>query len=174
MIDRMMGVFKLDAKTFEDIEADQGATGQAAVIVLVVALLGGIGAGGFNAIMGEGDTFLTAFLFTVLSTVIGWVLWSVVTYFVGTALFGGQSSMGEMLRVIGFAYTPQLLRVIPCLGAIIGGLWTLAAGFVAVRQGLDLDNTKAFLTIVVGFIAYVALSVVLGGVTAGIGAVLGG
>ncbi len=69
--------------------------------------------------------------------------------------------MGEMLRVIGFAFTPQVLGIIPCVGAIAGAIWTLVAGFIAVRQGLDLDNTKAFLTIVVGLVVYLAISFVL-------------
>ena len=43
MIDRILGVFKLDADTFEQIEHDQSATTQAALVVLVVALAGIIG-----------------------------------------------------------------------------------------------------------------------------------
>ena len=57
---------------------------------------------------------------------------------------------------------------IPCIGWIIGLIWTLAAGFVAVRQGLDLDNMKAFFTIVIGFIVvaigYALIGLVLGGI----------
>jgi hypothetical protein len=32
------------------------------------------------------------------------------------------------------------------------------AGFVAIRQGLDLDNTKTFVTIIIGFFAYVVIA----------------
>ena len=79
-----------------------------------------------------------------------------------------------MLRVIGFAYSPQILNIIPCVGWIIGGIWSLIAGFIAVRQGLDLDNTKAFLTIAVGFVVYIVIFIVLGlifgGLSLGFGA----
>jgi hypothetical protein len=96
---------------------------------------------------------------------------------VGTTLFGGQADLGEMLRVIGFAYAPQILGIIPCIGAIIGFIWSLVAGFIAVRQGLDLDNTKAFLTIVIGFIAYLVVvflvGLVLGGGALALGALTG-
>ena len=37
------------------------------------------------------------------------------------------------------------------------------------RQGLDLDNTKAFLTIIVGFVAIVLISAVLGIIFGGFG-----
>ena len=83
------------------------------------------------------------------------------TWFVGTRLFKGQADLGEMLRVIGFAYLPMLLSIIPCIGGVIGILWTLTAGFIAIRQGLDLDNMKAFLTVLVGAVFYIALTAIL-------------
>jgi hypothetical protein len=66
-----------------------------------------------------------------------------------------------MLRVIGFAYAPQILGIIPCCGWFVGLIWSLAAVFVAVRQGLDVDNTNAFLTIIVGFVLYLIGSGIL-------------
>ncbi|RMG93190.1 MAG: hypothetical protein D6706_15800 [Chloroflexi bacterium] len=156
MLNRIIGVFKLDVNTFEEIEHDQNATGQAALIVLVIGLLSGIGQGIV------GDSFVSGLIVGLLSTLAGWVIWSAVTYFVGTSLFKGQADMGEMLRVIGFAYSPQILGIIPCLGQVIGAIWTLVAGFVAVRQGLDLDNTKAALTIGIGFVAYLVIFFIIG------------
>ena len=78
--------------------------------------------------------------------------------------------MGEMMRVLGFAYAPQVLSIIPCIGWLVGSIWSLIAAFIAVRQGLDLDNTKAFLTIIVGFVAIVLISAVLGIIFGGLGA----
>jgi uncharacterized membrane protein YeaQ/YmgE (transglycosylase-associated protein family) len=66
-----------------------------------------------------------------------------------------------MLRVIGFAYLPMLLSIIPCIGGFIGIIWALAAGFIAIRQGLDLDNTKAFFTVVIGAVVYLVLVAVV-------------
>ena len=159
MLDRIKGVLKLDVNTFEEIEKDESATGQAAIVVLIVALIGAIGSAiGANYLGGDATNGMIA---TVLSTLSGWVVWSGVTFFVGTKLFKGNSTIGQMLRVIGFSYAPQMLAIIPCLGGLIGMIWSLAAGFIAVRQGLDLDNTKAFFTIVIGFIAYVVVSAVI-------------
>jgi hypothetical protein len=172
LTERIVGVFKLDAHTFEEIEADQSATSQAAIVVLIVALVAAIGSG-LGASLTD-TSFISSFLSTLLTTFIGWVVWSAVTYFVGTSFFGGQADLGEMLRVIGFAYAPQILGIIPCIGWLIGAIWTLAAGFVAVRQGLDLDNTKALLTIVIGFIAYLVVFFILGLIFGTGAAVLGG
>lgn len=50
MIQRILGVIKLDVNTFEEIETDANATSQAAIIVAIVSLLSGIGSG-INASM---------------------------------------------------------------------------------------------------------------------------
>lgn len=150
MFNRIMGVFKLDVNTFEEVEHDETATGQAAIVVGLVALLSALGSG-LGASF-SGSNFLTSFIGTFVWAFVGWFLWSGVSYLVGTSLFGGQATLGEMLRVLGFAQAPQLLGIIPCLGGLVGAIWALIAGFIAIRQGLDLDNTKAFLTALIGFV----------------------
>ena len=46
MLDRIIGVLRLDAATYEEIEADESATSQAAIVVAIVAVVGGlVGAG---------------------------------------------------------------------------------------------------------------------------------
>lgn len=158
MFQRIIGVLMLNVNTFEEIEHDQSATGQAAIVVAIVAVLSGIGSGlgaSFNPEAGGG--FLSNFIASFVVTFIGWVLWSAVTYLVGTSLFQGQADMGEMLRVIGFAFAPQVLAIIPCIGWLVGLIWSLLAGFVAVRQGLDLTTGKALATILIGFVVYAVI-----------------
>jgi len=159
MLARFIGVFKLDSKTFEEIEHNASLTFPAALIVVLVSLILGVGNGIFNSLLGLG--FAKVFLSSLIIVVVGWLIWSFATWFVGTRLFKGQADLGEMLRVIGFAYLPLVLSIIPCVGGVIGVIWALAAGFVAIRQGLDLDNTKAFLTLLVGAILYIILTVIL-------------
>ena len=171
MLERVIGVFKLDVNVFEEIEHDQDATSQAVIIVAIVAVLSALGSG-IGASLGEGN-FFTSFIGTLIWAFVGWVVWSVVTYFVGTSLFGGEADMGEMLRVIGFAYAPQILGIIPCVGWIVGAIWSLIAGFIAVRQGLDLDNTKTFFTIVIGFVVYLVGFIILGIFIGGVSALFG-
>jgi hypothetical protein len=116
----------------------------------------GVGNGIFNGFLHR--SFLSGFIGSLLGVLLGWLLWSVVTWFVGTRFFKGEADLGQMLRVIGFAYTPMVLSIIPCVGGLIGIIWAIAAGFIAIRQGLDLDDMKAFLTVVVGALAYIALT----------------
>ena len=182
MMDRIIGVFKLDVNTFEEIEADQTATGQAALIVAVVGIFTAIsafvGARAGNAALGQlteqfGEMDLPmvptmspvgAALNALIGAFIAWFIWSGLTYLIGTKVFNGQADMGEMLRVIGFAQAPRLLGIfnfIPCLGWILGfvaWIWAIAAGFVAIRQGLDLDNVKTLLTIVASWVVAIMVN----------------
>lgn len=172
---RVIGVLKLDVDTYEEIEADETATSQAAIVVAIVAIIGGLIGGATTIIVG--GSFIGTFLQQVLTAFIGWLIWSYVTYFVGTSLFNGKSTPGEMLRVLGFAQAPGILVVIPICGWFIGWIWTLVCTFIAIRQGLDLDNIKALVTAVIAFFAvlfvYLIIGVILGILGLGAGAVGG-
>ncbi len=99
------------------------------------------------------------------------------TYLVGTKLFKGEATFGEMLRVIGFAYAPQMLGIVPCIGGIVGGIWSLIASYFAIKEGLDLDDTGTIVTILVGWLVTVVISAIVGmlgiGGAVGIGALSG-
>ena len=165
-LERIIGVFKLDVDTFEEIEHDPNATVQAAIIVAIVAFLSAFGSA-FGAIFGD-RSVISSFLSTLAWAFVGWFLWSAVTYFVGTSFFKGRATLDGMLRAIGFSYAPQMLAIIPCFGGIVGWAWSLLAGFLAVRQGLELDDTNACLTIIIGFFLYLVGFAVLGMITGGL------
>jgi hypothetical protein len=159
MLARIAGVFKLSAPTFEEIEHNTSLTLPAAIIVVLVSLISGVGNGLFNGFIHK--SFFGGFISSLVSVLFGWLLWSAVTWFVGTRFFNGEADLGQMLRVIGFAYLPMLLSIIPCIGGLIGIIWAIAAGFIAIRQGLDLDNTKAFFTVVFGALFYIVLTAIV-------------
>src|ERR687884_1201090 len=97
IVDRMKGAALLDIATYEEVEADTTATGQAAVVVAIVAVASAIGAlrGGGASIIGG-----------LIAAFVGWLVWSRVTYLLGTKVFGGTATWGELLRTIGFAQSP--------------------------------------------------------------------
>ncbi|MBN2007388.1 MAG: YIP1 family protein [Anaerolineae bacterium] len=179
MLDRVMRVIKLDKSVYAEVEADQMATSQAAIVVAIVAVLSAIGSGIGTFITAGGEGFIMAFLSAILGSFIGWLVWSAVTYFVGTSLFHGEATIGEMLRVIGFAQAPLALNVlsfIPCLGAIISlaaWLFSLYTGFLAIQEGLDLDTNKTIATVVIGWIVSLIVSLVIGMIFGGGMAIVG-
>ncbi|MFP4396035.1 MAG: YIP1 family protein [Anaerolineales bacterium] len=163
MIERIIGVFKLDRQTFTEIEHDQSALTEAAIVVAIVAFLAAIGSL-FNIFIGDGGAgnVLMAVIGTFLVTFINWIVWSAITYFVGTNLFGGEADLPEMMRVIGYAYAPQMLGIIPCLGTLVGAIWSLVASYFAIKEGLDLDDGKTIATVLIGWLITLLISGILG------------
>ena len=155
-LERMIGAAKLDVGTYEEVEHDLDATAQAAGVVAIVAVCAAIGGAshGSGGIIGR-----------PIAALIGWLIWSGVTYVIGTRLLGGTATWGEMLRTIGFAHAPgvlYLLAGLPLLGSLVGpavGIWMLAAGVIAVRQALDFSTGKALLTVLLGWVASVAFGI---------------
>jgi hypothetical protein len=172
-LNRVIGVLRLDVDTYEEIEADETATTQAAIVVAIVAIIGGLLGGATSIIVG--GSFIGSFLQQLLTAFIAWFIWSYVTYFVGTSFFNGKATSGEMLRVLGFAQAPGILVIIPVCGWFVGWIWTLVCTFIAIRQGLDLDNTKALVTAVIAFfvvlVVYLAIGAILGLLGIGAGAI---
>jgi hypothetical protein len=141
---RLMGAFALDPTIFEEVEADPRATGQAALVVLMSSVSAGIGARGW------GYTSVWGVLFISGLALVSWGVWAVVTFEIGTRLMPTaetRSDVGELLRTIGFASAPGILRVFGLVpGATlpafaIAAVWMLCALVVAVRQALDYTST---------------------------------
>jgi hypothetical protein len=141
--DRIIRAARLDAKLYEEVEADREATGQAMAVVVMSGVAAGIGTLGTGGLFGVvGGTLLA---------IGGWFVWAFLTYFIGTRLFSEpqtKADLGELLRTIGFASAPGLFRVfgfVPGLGPLIfmaAGIWMLVAMVIAVRQALDYTSTS--------------------------------
>lgn len=150
MIDRMKGAAVLDVQTYEEVEADTTATGQAAGVVVLVSIAHAIGA------VGRGGPGI---LMAAVMALAGWLVWAGVTYLIGDKLLKGTATWGELLRTIGFAQTPGLLvglAVVPLVGGlvrIVVAVWMLIAGIIAIRQALDFSTGKAVLTAFLGWLA---------------------
>jgi hypothetical protein len=157
--ERMIGAAKLEAKTYEEVEHDPSAIGQAMAVVALSVVASGIGSAGMGGIRG--------LVGGVIAALIGWFVWAGIIYLVGTQAMPEpqtKADLGQVLRTIGFAASPGLLNVlgiVPIFGGLIRlavMLWQLAATVVAVRQALDYETTgKAVVVCVLGFIAYVAV-----------------
>lgn len=160
IFDRMRGAATLDVPTYEEVEHDEKATGQAAVVVIIVAICSAIG-----AVWRGGPSIIAA----PIGAVLGWLLWAAVTYVIGDKLLGGTATWGELLRTIGFAQAPgvfMIFGIIPILGGLVRAVvavWLLITGVVAIRQALDFSTGKAVVTALLGWCALVALAFISGG-----------
>jgi hypothetical protein len=161
--DRIVGALKLDPKTYEEVEADQSAMGQAMTVVILAALASGIAAitSGFSVV-----------IVSIIAALIGWFIWAGLTYLIGTKIMAEpqtHADFGQLLRTIGFSAAPGLFKIvgiIPIIGwivAFLAGIWQLVAMVVAVRQALDYTSTgRAVVVCLIGWVVYMVVAVTVG------------
>ena len=171
LIDRMIRAAKLDASLYEEVEADKTATRQALLVVLIYSICAGIGSGLVNVWNESVGHFFLSLFVGLISALVFWLIWSLITYFIGTKLFRGpetSATYGELLRTIGFSAAPGVLTIlvfIPFVGGFISFLvwvWMLVAMVIAVRQALDFTTGRAIGTVVVGGIIYLVVALIIG------------
>jgi hypothetical protein len=177
-MERAMGAARLDVATYEEVEHDPGALGQAMTVVVVASVANGIGSAA--AAGGSGPGLVTG----IIASLIGWFVWAGLTYLVGTKVLPTektQADLGQLLRTTGFSAAPGtlgILGIVPVIGGLallVASLWQLAAMVVAVRQALDYDTTgRAIGVCLIGFLAYVLIGVVLVGSIVGAAVAVGG
>jgi len=137
---RFFGALVLDPATFEDVEADRHASGQAAAVVLLACV-----AGGFAAV-GSSSMTLPSFLIGMAATMGAWVVWAFLITTIGTQVTpepATSSRPGELLRTMGFAAAPGIFYAFGAMRAaapfafVMASIWMIAATVLAVRQALD-------------------------------------
>jgi hypothetical protein len=163
---RVIGALALDPAIYEEVEADRSATGQAFAIVVLSSVAAGIGSRGL------GGTTVPAVVFFAIVSLLAWAAWALLVFQIGARLMPEaetRSDVGELLRTIGFASAPGLLRVLGVMSAAtipvfaVTSVWMLAAMIVGVRQALDYHSTgRAVAVCVLGWVLAMTLSVVLG------------
>jgi hypothetical protein len=155
--DRVIKSALLNTNIYEEVEADSGAFWQAMLVVVLSSIAGGVGSiYYYNIIIGT------------ITALISWVIWAGIIYYIGAKFIPEpqtEADLGQLLRTIGFASSPGLIRVlgiIPGLDniiAIIASIWMLVATVIAVRQALDYKSTvRAIIVCLVGWVAYGLLS----------------
>lgn len=160
-VDRMIGAARLDQRVYEEVEADRSATLQALAVVSLSALANGIGHGADGTALGH-----------IVQSLFMWVVWAGLAYAVGVYLIPEpqtKADVGEMLRTIGFAASPGVLRIlrfIPFLGPVIAwavGVWIVAAMIVAIRQALDYEGfTRAAVVCLISWFVSILMGLFLG------------
>ncbi len=162
-LDRIKRAALLKVDLYEEVEADEGALYQAMGVVILSSIAGGIGSVyqfGFSGI-----------LLGALSALIAWFVWAYTVYFIGTKFLPEpqtQATPGQLLRTLGFASAPGLIRVIGIIQglgniiAIIASIWMLIAMVIAVRQALDYKSTvRAVVVCLIGWILYWLVAMII-------------
>ncbi len=161
--DRIIRAAKLDVNLYEEVEADKGALGQAMGVVILSSIAAGVGSSGVGGFVG--------ILVGTIGALIGWYVWAYLAYFIGTKFFPEpqtKADHGELLRTVGFASSPGLIRVlgiIPGLRGIVflfASIWMLVAMVIAVKQALDYRSTlRAVGVCMIGWVIQIIIIMLL-------------
>ena len=173
--ERMVGAMRADVKTFQEIEADPSAIGQAVTVIVIAGVASLIG-----------NIFRLGVFLGMMNLVVslaGYALWSLLVVLIGTKLMpepATKADFNEAFRVVGFTASPgvfNVLAIIPFLGPMISffiSLWMIVIGVIAVREVLDYSNTgRAIIVcliamVVVWIVTFVVLTpLLLGGAMVG-------
>lgn len=165
-LQRLIGAMALDVAIYEEVEADAGATTEAFCVVLLSSLAAGLGARGL------GGASVVNIMFISGVALLAWASWALVTYAIGAYLMPEpqtKADVGQLLRTIGFASTPGLLRLFGVIPGVtipafaVSAIWMLLAMIVAVRQALDYKSTaRAVGVCFLGWTLAIVIAVTLG------------
>ena len=163
---RLTGAAMLNAATYEEVEADRSATMQAMGVVALSSLAAGVGG------LGLASARITALAGISLLAFAVWGIWTLLTLQIGTRILPSsrtQADVGQLLRTIGFATAPGILRVAGVIPGtttvvfVVTAIWMLMAMIVAVRQALDYTSTaRAFAVCGLGWALSFGFAIALG------------
>jgi hypothetical protein len=154
LTNRLMRVFRFEPTVYREVAADPPAMSQSLTVVILAAILAGLGNFGQAAQMGIVETVILVIL-GIIGTLISFALFAAVAAFVAQTLFQGKTSFQEMARTLGFAYSWNalgVLNIIPFIGwifGLVGWLAALVSTVIALRESSEFDTTKALVTAII-------------------------
>jgi hypothetical protein len=168
LLSRALNAALLNRATFRDVSDDVSANKQIYGLVGAAAIASAIG-----SIDDPGNAVANAIL-----VVAGWLIYAHVASFMRGVLFDSihaDASREGMIRVVGIAYGPTLLRafaIIPVIGGVIwllSTIWFLVVVAVGLKTTLAFDNYwPAVGIIVVGALVNGVVSLIVFGIVSNI------
>jgi hypothetical protein len=154
-----MRAAKLEVRLYQQAKAHKKAMDHAIRIVILAGLAAGVGS--------MADRGFGAMLFGSIAALLGWCVWALSAYLIGTKLLPEprtKADMAEFARTVGFAASPGLahvLGIIPPLAATIlfvTAMWMLVAMVIAVKEALNYMSTaRAVGVCITGWIIYLLI-----------------
>ena len=160
---RMVGAMQGNAATFEEIEHDQSAMGQAVTVIVIAGVAALIG-----NLFRQGITYGVMMM---IISLIGYAIWAVTVTLVGTKLMpepATKADFAETFRTIAFAASPgvfNVIAIIPFLGPLLSfliGIWSLVIMVIAVKVVLDYSTYgRAIIVVIIGWIVNLIVTMII-------------
>ena len=162
-LNRFFRAVKLDVSLFQEIIEDPKTFNQALIVVLIYSMTSSWGTFGRTGAVGNNIGMIT--------TLLGWYVWAFSTYMVGARMMpeaGTEPDRKKILRVIGFACAPGIVRIlgfIEGLGLVVIFIalsWMVAAATIGVKQALNYESTARALGVcIIGLLISIVFQLIM-------------
>ncbi|MDX1614577.1 MAG: hypothetical protein R3300_09725 [Candidatus Promineifilaceae bacterium] len=184
LTERIIGAFTFRSGVYKEVEMDPSFTSTAWLLVIVVSFLGQLG-----SVAGTADGFIGWIIGSIVGTVfavIGFAFGAFIINWIGRSVFQADVTFEELVRTLGLAYVWRVVGFLAIIGAVSGALSCLlapiqliafvaylVAWFVAAREALDLGWGETILTVILGWVVTLIISIIAGFILAAIGLTTG-
>ena len=147
----------LDGSVYEEIRERQETMFSALGIVILAGCAVGLAfwlSGRELDSVGLDQDELLGLAMSVSTIMSGWFVWTVFVWLLGIRLFQGDTGFRGALRALGVCSAPLILSVFHVyapLITLVGVLWVLVSGVVAVKNTCDFEWWKAGIAATVGW-----------------------
>ncbi len=159
-------ILRTDFSAFDEIRSEPSATLAALLVVLVAGVFAGFGSwlwalqhSEFRGIDG-GEVFLKSLVIGSMVQTAVWLLWVYLVYQVLARGYGAQLDFGELLRSMGFAFSPVALSILIAITNLAVPFGVLSLGMallftnVAIQQAAGTEVRETTLANLTGFGAF--------------------
>ena len=162
---RLLQAVRFERDAFVWMDFNDRATGDALIFVLATSL-GLLLASGFTVFgLVTSARGLDLFFGSLFSSVIFWLAFAGIVYFVVRMLFKASGTYPMFLRIVGFAYPTLLLLVftskldLPAMVAfLLGAVWFMAIVAQGVRYDSDLPTERSFAAVGLAMVIWVVVA----------------
>ena len=174
---RIIGAFTFRKGVYAEVEKDTAFTTTAWILVAVVAFLNQLGSAASSNLV---NWLLGAIVGTIFA-VLGFAVGALVINWVGRAVFHADVTFEELVRTLGLAYVWNVVGVLGVLAVIsetlscilapvmiIAVILMIVAWFIAAKEALDLEWLQTIVTVFLGWLALVVITLVIGGMVLGL------
>ncbi|MFC2023744.1 YIP1 family protein [Chloroflexota bacterium] len=176
LVNRIIGAFTFRKGVYAEVEADTSFTTTAWLIVAVVAFLNQLGSHATGTLV----SWVLGAIAGAVFAIIGFAIAALIINWVGRAVFHADVSFNELVRTLGLAYVWNVIGVIGVLAVIsetlscvlapvmfIAVILLIVAWFIAAKEALDLEWLQTIITVFLGWLAMVVITIFLSGLVLG-------
>ena len=178
LLNRCLRAALLDGRVYKIQSTVHQPVLQGLIVVLVVSVCFGLGIRSMPLDLPEIPNNRYSFISSenlvmavaIHTLIFGWLIWGLLTWYIGTKLLNGYASLRALLSSLGIAYSPGILLILSTIPlnigtslVIIARLWILMAAFVAIAYTEDYRGWWKIKAVIPAFLGWFLVFVILQG-----------